>query len=110
MMIVQKAFMAGGLAIAIAGAAPAQADPRGADNDTAFIASLRQSGITFASEGQAIAAARAVCGLINNGEPALQVVRDLQSDNAALTLDGAAQFAAIAANAYCPAQLQSPKS
>ncbi|ORA80388.1 hypothetical protein BST28_09665 [Mycolicibacter kumamotonensis] len=110
-MIVQKALMAGGLAIAIAGAAaPAQADPQGADNDTAFIASLRQSGITFAGEGQAIAAARAVCGLINNGEPALQVVRDLQSDNAALTLDGAAQFAAIAANAYCPAQLQSPKS
>ncbi|OBH14619.1 MULTISPECIES: DUF732 domain-containing protein [Mycolicibacter] len=109
-LTVNKIFVAAGLAFAIAAAGPAHAGPDGANSDQAFIASLRQSGITFASEGQAIAAARAVCGLINNGESGLQVVSELQSDNTALTLDGAAQFAAIAANAYCPAQLQSAKS
>jgi hypothetical protein len=109
-MIAKKFLVAVGLACSITGAAAAQADPDGAGNDQAFIASLRQSGITFASEGQAIAAARTVCGLIDNGESGLQVVRELQSDNAALTWDGAAQFAAIAAKAYCPAQLNRPRS
>jgi hypothetical protein len=105
-MSVKEIFAIAGLALAIAGATPAQADPDGADDDPAFIASLKESGMTFASEGQAIAAARVVCGLISNGESGLQVVREVQSDNAALTLDGAAQFAAIAANAYCPGQLK----
>ncbi|MEB3020474.1 DUF732 domain-containing protein [[Mycobacterium] crassicus] len=98
------------LAISVVCASPAGAEPDDANDDAGFIASLRQSSITFASEQQAIVAARAVCGLINNGESGLQVVKELQSDNAALTLDGAAQFAAIAANAYCPAQLKTSKS
>lgn len=97
------------LAATIACATPAQADPDHGESDGAFIASLRQSGITFASEVQAITAAQAVCGLINNGESGLQVVKDLQSDNGALTLDGAAKFAAIAANSYCPEQLKGTK-
>lgn len=100
---------AGSLALAIAGATPACADPPGGNDDALFIESLRQAGITFASEGQAIAAAHSVCGLIDNGETGLQVVRELKSDNAGLTMDGAAKFAAIAANSYCPQQLKGAK-
>ncbi|MEZ0384173.1 MULTISPECIES: DUF732 domain-containing protein [Mycobacteriaceae] len=95
-------------AFAVLSAAPAQADPEGA-GDPGFLAALRQSGMTFAGDAQAIAAGRAVCGLISNGESGLQVVKELQNDNAALTLDGAAQFAVIAASAYCPGQLTGSK-
>ncbi|MGB3285482.1 DUF732 domain-containing protein [Mycolicibacter algericus] len=109
-MSVMKTLLAAVVTLSIAGAVPAIADPDGANNDPGFIASLRESGMEFASEEQAIAAGRAVCGLINNGESGLQVVRELQSDNAALTLEGAAQFAAIAAASYCPAQLSGAKS
>lgn len=97
------------LAISVVCATPAGADPDGAADDAGFIASLRQSSITFASEEQAISAARSVCGLVNNGESGLQVVEELQSDNASLTLDAAAKFSAIAANFYCPHQLKEAK-
>lgn len=97
------------LAISVVCATPAGAEPDDAHDDAGFIASLRQSSITFTSEQQAIVAARAVCGLVNNGESGLQVVKELQADNAGLTLDAAAKFSAIAANSYCPHQLAGSK-
>lgn len=99
----------GSVALAIAGATPACADPDGGNDDAGFIQALRQAGITFASDSQAIVAAHAVCGLIDNGETGLQVVRELKSDNAGLTMDGAANFAVIAANSFCPQQLKGAK-
>ncbi|OBH20615.1 DUF732 domain-containing protein [Mycolicibacter sinensis] len=102
--------------LCLAGAAPGYADPErgahpdpedaaGAIHDAAFLESLRAAGITYSSSGQAIEAARAVCGLVDRGEPALQVLSDLKDNNPGFTTDGAAQFAAIAAHTYCPHQL-----
>ncbi|MEZ0384851.1 DUF732 domain-containing protein [Mycobacterium sp. pW045] len=113
-----KPLLALGVAVglAVAGAAPAVPDPApgvqldpdaaaGAVPNAAFLESLRAAGITYSNPGQAIDAARAVCGLVDRGEPGLQVISDLKATNPGFTTDGAAQFAAIAANAYCPHQL-----
>lgn len=90
-------------AAAVGFAAPARADPQG--DDAAFLASLDQSGITYSSPVQVIASAKAVCGLMGRGETGLQVVTDIKDQNPGMTMDGAAQFAALASNAYCPHHL-----
>ncbi|CAJ1506108.1 DUF732 domain-containing protein [[Mycobacterium] kokjensenii] len=97
-----------GVVAAIGCAAPASADPAPVDTvsaDAAFLASLRAAGLNFDDDGQVIAAGHAVCNLIDNGETGLHVVRRAKTDNPGLTMDGAAQFTALAANAYCPHQL-----
>lgn len=86
-------------------ASGAQPDETGGVRSAAFLESLRAAGITYSSPGQAIDAARALCGLVDRGEPALQVISDLKSHNPGFSTDDAAQFAAIAADAYCPHQL-----
>ncbi|BBX24749.1 hypothetical protein MTER_41600 [Mycolicibacter terrae] len=102
--------------LCLAGAAPGNADPEpgaapdaqdagGAVHNAAFLQSLLAAGITYSNSGQAIEAAHAVCGLVDRGEPALQVISDLKANNPGFTTDGAAQFAAIAATTYCPHQL-----
>lgn len=102
----RSALSALGLAAVIASAGPAYADPEsGEAGDASFLASLKAVGLTFDSDSQAIAAGHAVCGLINNGSSGLQVVKQAKADNPGLSLDGAAQFAALAANSYCPQQL-----
>lgn len=98
-----------GVATVIGLAAPAQANPGSNDSDAAFLTSLRNAGITYNNPGQAIAAGKATCGLMDNGESGLQVISQLESHNPEFTLESAAQFAELAANAYCPQQLQ-PKS
>ncbi|QZA07736.1 DUF732 domain-containing protein [Mycolicibacter heraklionensis] len=98
-----------GIAAVIGCAAPAYADPDDGDGgggDAAFLTALKAAGLTFASSDQAIVAGHAVCSMANNGESGLKVVKQLTADNPGLTMDGAAQFAAIAANAYCPQHLQ----
>lgn len=104
-------------AVVLAGpalASPAHADPElgtqastdeAAGNHAAFLESLGASGITYSNPSQAIDAARTVCGLVDRGETGLQVISDLKANNPGFTTDGAAQFAAIAANSYCPHQL-----
>ncbi|WP_375488075.1 DUF732 domain-containing protein [uncultured Mycobacterium sp.] len=97
----------GGIFALIALAVPGHADPgveEGRDNG-AFLASLRNAGITYNNADQAITAGHAVCGLIDNGESGLEVLKDLKNTNPGFTTDGAAQFAAIAARSYCPQQL-----
>ncbi|MEB3049922.1 DUF732 domain-containing protein [Mycolicibacter sp. MYC123] len=99
-----------GVAALIGGAAPAYAEPDvgddGGNADAIFLAGLRSAGLAFAGNDQAIVAGHAVCSMANNGETGLQVVKQLTADNPGLTMDGAAQFAAVAAHAYCPHHLQ----
>src|ERR1700754_431204 len=92
-----------GLVAAVGFASPAHGDPVG--DDAAFLAALRNAGLTVPNPAQAIASAQAVCGLMRNGETGLQVLTDVKKQNPALTLDGAALFTAIASNAYCPEHL-----
>lgn len=98
-----------GFFAAITLAVPAHADPgafgtAGEDNP-AFLASLRAAGINYRDSSQAISAARAVCGMIDGGKSGLEVLTGLETENPDFTTDGAARFAALAANAYCPQQL-----
>lgn len=104
------------LGVAAIGFAPAApADPGSPDapgvdeaavsDNAAFLVSLRSAGITYTDPDQVISAARAVCGLVDRGEPALEVISDLKTTNPGFTTDGAAQFAAISARSYCPHQL-----
>lgn len=96
-------------AAAIVLAAPGHAEPgvveANAVDPGEFITSLRQVGIAFTDPEQAITAGKAVCGLAANGETGLELLNDLRNANPALTINGAAQFAAIAARSYCPQQL-----
>ncbi|MGV0627138.1 DUF732 domain-containing protein [Mycolicibacter minnesotensis] len=94
-----------GVALVIGWAGPASAEPEAGGGDAAFLASLRAVGLAFASTDLAIAAAHTVCGLVQNGETGLQVVKEVKAQNPELSMDGAAQFAALAANSYCPEQL-----
>lgn len=99
-----RLFLASASACALIGfAAPAGAEPQGVD--AAFLAALDRAGITYGDPAQVIASAKAMCGLMNNGETGLQVVNDIKNQNPALTLDAAARFAAIASNTYCPEHL-----
>lgn len=98
-----------GIAAVIGCAAPAYASPDGGDGgggDAAFLTGLRAVGLNFDSGDQAIVAGHAVCSMANNGETGLQVVKQLTADNPGLPMDAAAQFAAVAANAYCPQHLR----
>ena len=92
-------------AISLAG--PAYGEPEG--DDAAFLAALENAGFTYSSPGQVITSAKAVCGMISKGETGLQVVHDIKNENPGMTMDGAARFAALASNAYCPEHL-TPKS
>jgi len=96
-----------GVTMGIVIAVPAHAEP-GIDespsdeNNGTFIADLHQLGIGFADPGQAITAGQAVCAHIHNGMSGLHLIKHLQENNPGLTETGAAQFATIAAKAYCP--------
>jgi hypothetical protein len=96
-----------GAFVASSFAALAHAEPEG--DDAAFLANLGNSGITYSSPSQAIASAKAVCGLMGRGETGLQVVTDIKDQNPGMTMDGAAKFAALASSAYCPHHL-TPKN
>jgi Protein of unknown function (DUF732) len=84
-------------------APPADGEPEG--DDAAFLAALESAGFTYSSPGQVITSAKAVCGMISKGETGLQVVHDIKNENPGMTMDGAARFAALASNAYCPEHL-----
>jgi len=86
------------LAAVIGLAVPAHADR----NDDAFLASLQAAGLTYPDPGRAIAAGKAVCNMVDQGQPMVDVVHRIQSVNPKLNEDSAAKFAAIAATAYCP--------
>lgn len=93
-----------GLAVTIGFAVPAHADTvDGVDGtDEAFIASLRATGITFADSDKAVGAGKWVCDTVGQGTQMPDVVTTLRSKNSGLSEEKANQFAAIAANTYCP--------
>jgi hypothetical protein len=100
-----------GVFLGIALAAPAHAEPgmdepASDDNNPSFLADLNKLGIGFSDPAQAISAGQAVCGALHNGMGGLHLIQHLQESNPGLTESGAAQFATVAARAYCPKQLQ----
>jgi Protein of unknown function (DUF732) len=99
-MLAAGAALVAGIAVA----APAHADP-GTITDDNFLAALKNAGITYRDGYQVVAAGQAVCGLMDNGRSGIDVVSDVQKFNPGFTLDGAARFAAIAAQQYCPHHL-----
>lgn len=110
-----KTLLTGLIAVpAILLSAPGHAEPgvveagsveAGAVETPVFLAALREAGIAFADPQQAVAAGQAVCGLAATGESSLELLTDIRAANPALTINGAAQFATIAARSYCPQQL-----
>jgi hypothetical protein len=95
------------LAVVIGVAVPAQADPSSTDSgtDASFLAALRQAGITYADGTTVVAAAKAACGLMDQGQSELDVIKHVAEQNPGFTVSGAAKFTAIAASAYCPKYL-----
>ncbi|MEO8814341.1 MAG: DUF732 domain-containing protein [Mycobacterium sp.] len=104
-----------GASVVIGAAVPAHAEPSASEeagaeeasavSNAGFLDSLHAAGITFNNPDQAVAAGRAVCGLVNKGESPLQVIVDLKTYNPGFSADSAHAFAAIAAQSYCSPQL-----
>jgi Protein of unknown function (DUF732) len=85
-------------------AAPASADPP-SDADADFISQLKDAGLTHQDPASAIAAAKDVCSLVDNGTPAPEIEKNLVSRNPALSERGAVVFITLAAAEYCPKYL-----
>ncbi|OBH64504.1 DUF732 domain-containing protein [Mycobacterium sp. E2479] len=96
-----------GILATIGLAAPAYADPPPAPegDDGGFVAALQQAGFSFNSPGSAVAAGRAVCSCLNNGESGLEVVHDVKTHNPGMDMEMASNFAVLSAKYYCPQQL-----
>ncbi len=88
-------------------AAPAYADrpPAPEGDDGGFVAALQQDGFRFNSPDSAVAAGRAVCSCLNNGESGLEVVHDVKTHNPGMDMEMASNFALLSAKFYCPNQL-----
>lgn len=87
-------------------AAPAYGAPAPPDGDDGgFIAALQQAGFSFATPSSAVAAGRAVCSCLDNGEPGLEVVHDVKAYNPGMDMEMASNFAVLSAKFYCPQQL-----
>lgn len=91
------------LAFVSSGASPAVADP---GVDASFLDALGKTDITVKSESGAVKAAKAACGMMQQGRPELDVIQLVSRQNPGLDTTRAAQFTAIAASAYCPQFLQ----
>ena len=78
---------------------PAPPDPAA---DSNFIASLKNAGMTFRKESDAVAAGRLACDMMNSGTSEQDVVTKLSALNPGLNTGGAMKFAALASTAYCP--------
>jgi uncharacterized protein DUF732 len=81
-------------------AAPAYADPSGADAD--FLKHLSNAGLSYQDPDKAISVAKDVCDLADKGTSGTDIVDNLKKLNPGFTGDGAAKFTAIAASDYCP--------
>lgn len=95
--------------VAIVGlAVPAQADPGSPDPnlDASFLDALTKAGITVKSRAGAVKAGKAACGMMEQGQPELDVIQLVTRQNPGLDTTRAAKFTAIAASAYCPQYLQ----
>lgn len=81
-------------------AAPAYADPSGADAD--FLKHLSNAGLSYSDPDKAISVAKNVCDLADKGTSGTDIVDNLKKLNPGFTGDGATKFTAIAASDYCP--------
>jgi hypothetical protein len=80
--------------------APHEGDPQG--RDAAFIGSMQAHRMTFASEAEAIAAARGVCADLGHGYSEPNVVAALRNANPGLTSPSAYEFLGLSTTFYCP--------
>lgn len=97
----KRLVLLAGVAAMIGLAAPAYAEPLG--DDATFLAQLDGAGLAHrGGAGQTVAAGKAVCQLMAAGLSPVDTVVAVQSTNPGFTLEHAARFALIAANAYCP--------
>lgn len=92
-----------GIAAALGLAVPAQADP---GVDASFLDALGKAGITFSNGASAVNAGKTACGLMDQGQPELDVIQHVSEQNPGISTTSAAKFTAIAASAYCPQYLQ----
>jgi hypothetical protein len=96
------------LAMTLGLAAPALADPPpdppppDPAADAHFISSLKNAGMTFRKESDAVAAGKLSCDMMNSGTSEQDVVTKLSALNPGLSTAGAMKFAALASTAYCP--------
>jgi hypothetical protein len=97
------ALAAATVALVLSGASPAAADP---GLDASFLDALSKTDITVKSQSGAVKAAKAACGMMQQGRPELDVIQLVSRQNPGLDTTRAAQFTAIAASAYCPQFLQ----
>ena len=92
------------LAVVIAMAAPANAEPnddtRGTDG--LFLASLETEGVSFKNGPAAITAGKQTCKFMDQGHAKSEIVESLSSANPGFTAADATKFATSAAKAYCP--------
>jgi hypothetical protein len=99
----KTALLMAGVALAIGTAAQAHADTTA--KDQAFLTTLSQAGLVYMNPERAVAAAKSVCDLADGGMEGADIVKNLQEKNPGFQGDGAAKFAALAAQAYCPQKL-----
>ena len=87
---------------------PAHADPGSPDQnlDASFLDALTKAGITVLSRSGAVKDGKAACGMMEQGQPELDVIQHVSKQNPGLDTTKAAKFTAIAASAYCPQYLQ----
>ena len=92
-----------GIAATLGLAVPAHADP---NVDASFLDALTKAGITFNNGNVAVSAGKTACGLMDEGQPELDVIQHVSEQNPGISTSSAAKFTAIAASAYCPQYLQ----
>jgi Protein of unknown function (DUF732) len=97
-----------GIAATLGLAVPAHADPNSTDPniDASFLDALTKAGITFNNGNGAVSAGKTACGLMDQGQPELDVIQHVSEQNPGIGTSTAAKFTAIAASAYCPQYLQ----
>jgi len=71
-------------------------------NDKAFLAELRQVGVTYPDPDKAVAAAKSVCQLVDDGKSVSEIITELRNRNQSFQGTSAAKFTALAAAHYCP--------
>jgi hypothetical protein len=92
-----------GIAVLLGSGAPAHADP---GLDASFLDALTKAGLTVLSRPGAVRDGKAACGMMEQGQPELDVIQHVSKQNPGLDTTKAAKFTAIAASAYCPQFLQ----
>ena len=93
------------VAAVVAMAPPAYADDPPSGVDAEFISQLKAAGLTHQDPTKAIAAAKDLCSLADNGTADTEIESNLMSLNPGLTAHAADEFMALSAAAYCPKYL-----